>query len=177
MRETLFHIYLLWNVRNIRLTQNVWDHGYHLIVLIDGRDANCWNDNNIAIYLLSDQHLKYWLRICCFSVLKLGWMHFKLSTGIIAGRILMTTVEIHNHWRVISIDCIMELLLESCHCAYLFDAVPNTRRPRQHGRNFQTMLPKGPVSSKASLIPGMAWRRTDHKPLPEPMTTSSMTQT
>ena len=163
MRETLFHIYHLWNVRNIRRTQNVWDHGCNLNVLIDGHNASCWNDGNIVIDFLSDQHLKYWLSICCFLCTKVGMNAF--------------SIEYRNHHRKdfndnswISIKGLFQsiikwkVLLESCHCAYLLDAVLNTRRPRQHGRNFQTMLRKGPVPSKASLRPVMTWRRTDHKP-------------
>ena len=32
-------------------------------------------------------------------------------------------------------------------------------------------VPKGPIDNKAALIQVMAWHRTGHKPLPEPMHT------
>ena len=68
----------------------------------------------------------------------------------------------------------------------------NTLRPRQNGRRFADdifkriflnenvciaikfalkFVPKGPINSIATLVQIMAWRRTDDKPLSEPMIT------
>ena len=82
-------------------------------------------------------------------------------------------------------------------CQVLIDGSDvNTLRPRQHGRHFPddifrciflneniwiainislSFVPKGPIDNIPALVQIMAWRRSGHRPLSEPMIVSLLT--